>query len=124
MFSGKLDGEFAKPENSPWDVYVLSDPRAYSSCSGAKQVIYEIMRDIYTNNDTKVHIARLKINLSDQAVGSLGSKDAMSITNEMWQQNGPTTTTKALLASGSSELDSMPLDSRTYWETINGNCTP
>lgn len=123
LYKADDSGEFATSANSPWDIYINSQVNTYNSCSGAKQQIFDIMKALYTNNDVKSHIARVKISLSNQAQASLGATDGNSISTATWNSSGPTNHAKALAASGSSENTKLAVDRRTYWDPINSSCT-
>jgi hypothetical protein len=116
--------EFANESNGPWEVIINSQLFAFSDCFGAKSLNYDIMKALYTNDQLKDKLIRVKTSFSDQFQASLGNVDASSIDKEMWDANGPSNFSRALEGSGTSENSNLTKDRQTYFSSINGNCTP
>lgn len=108
-------GDMANASNGPWEVVVNSPLYAFSLCSGAKNTVYNIMKDLYTDSVTRPNIYLVKISLSDQAQASLGRNDAYTLTADIWDNLSGPGIAKALYGTNSDT---------TYWLPINGHCAP
>lgn len=112
-------GDFATASSTPpFEVIVNTTASQISSCTAAKNALFEIMKSVYSDPSLKNKVSRIKFTAWGQLKASLGANDATFD----WSSTGPTNLWTVLLQYKSYQDESGSLSSRTWGEKINGSC--
>lgn len=110
-----LADEKSKP---PFEIIVNASDEDIQNCFDAKNKAYRVMEVVYSNNDIRGTVARVKFNAWGQLQVSLGEKDI----GDHWNGSGPSNFWKVLLRVKSYEDEIGPLNLRTYGVRLNKDC--
>lgn len=112
-------GDFATASSTPpFEVIVNTTASQISSCTAAKNALFEIMKSVYSDPSLKSKVSRIKFTAWGQLKASLGANDATFD----WSSTGPTNLWTVLLQYKPYQDESGSLSSRTWGEKINGSC--
>jgi hypothetical protein len=112
-----MDWDFVEANSKwPFEVIINTSASNVSSCFDAKRKLFNIMKALYTNSQTKNKIARVRFSWWGYLQASLGSSDLWFNWNDSW----PTNFFTVLLNYKPYENDSWPMDRRTRGKSING----
>ena len=111
---------FAKNDTPPpYDIIINAGPGVIADCYYAKQTGYEIMRKLWTNDQVKDKIGRVRFNSWGQLQTSVGSDDGLKTP---WNMNGPTNYWKVMLPLTESRYEKGSLNQRTWGKYIDSDC--
>lgn len=114
-----LDGDFAKPDSKPpFDIIINTSAGQIQDCFAAKNIMFELIKTAYTNDQIKDKIARVQFTAWGQLKASLGSKD----TGFDWNESGSSNFWKVLQQYNPNVDETSPIDQRTFGQRINKNC--
>lgn len=115
----ELNGDMTKStSDGPFEIIVNAGPNKISSCSAAKNVLYEIMKGLYTS-PVSDSLTRVKFTAFGYLKASLGSSDAVGVGGKPLVWSGPTNFWTVTNKYRSYEDESSSLSSRTYGVNIN-----
>ena len=112
------DGNFATESSTPYEVIVNTQPNTFSSCFDAKNSLYEIMKNLYSDSQLNGKIARVQFTAWGYLKSSLGYDDAKNL---KWDV-GPSNYWKVTLQYKDYEDTSSPLTQQTWGVKIDGSC--
>lgn len=118
--ANRMDSK-AKP---PFDVIVNtygSEAGNPTSCTYAKNVVYQIIKNLYADKSVRPTLGRVLVNASPYVSGSLGANDGVpAIEKDATLGGGPTNFWTVLSATQSYADNDMSLKNRTWGETLSG----
>lgn len=103
----------------PYEIIVNTSAKDIDGCFDAKNKSYRVMEAVYSNNDIRRTVARVKFNAWGQLQASLGEKDI----GDHWNGSGPSNFWKVLLQVKPYEDETGPLNLRTYGVRLNADCS-
>lgn len=118
VFITDKNGKFTADSSiePPYEILVTSDLNKYNSCIEAKDSLLKVMKAIYSDEDTKTKISRVKFTAPKYLKASLGYNDAKDL---VWGDIGPSMLWSTLLKYKSHEDESRSLLDRTWGEKIS-----
>lgn len=113
-------GNFAKETTKPpYEVVVNAGKGDIASCYYAKNVAFEIMKNLYTNPAVKDKISRVIFTSWGHLRVSVGSEDGIKTD---WNSSGPTNFWKVMMQYKPYEDETGPLAQRTWGKAIASDC--
>lgn len=106
----------AKPV-APYEVIINTDA---GSCAFAKQMNFDVMKALYTDEVSNKNIARVRFNARKYLSTSLGGDDARESTSKTWAESGPTNFLTVLTQMGSGDLSYKDMERQTWGNPIDG----
>lgn len=113
-------GNIAKEESKPpYEVIVNAGNGDIASCYYAKNVAFEIMKKLYTDETVKDKISRIIFTSWGHLRVSVGSEDGVKTD---WNASGPTNFWKVMMQYKSYEDETGSLNQRTWGKSIATDC--
>lgn len=114
-----VDGNLAKADSKPpFEVIINTSNGQITDCFAAKNVLFDLMKTAYTNDQIKDKISRIQFTAWGQLKASLGSKDAVFD----WDEASPTNFWATLQKYKSYVDESSSMNERTFGVRINKSC--
>lgn len=115
-----LKGNPAKDTTpAPYEVYVIAGNGKIASCFYAKNVMFDIMKKLYSNATVKDKIARIMFTSWGHLRTSLGSEDGSKLD---WATAGPTNFWDVMMKVKPYEDETGPVNQRTWGVNIGKDC--
>ncbi len=111
-------GELAIESSTPYEVIVNSKPNQFNNCYDAKNILYEIMKELYSDSQLAGSIARIQFTAWGYLKASLGYDDAKNLE---WDA-GPSNYWEVTLQYKDYEDTSSPLSQQTWGVKIKEDC--
>lgn len=101
----------------PFEVLINTDA---GSCASAKQMNFDVMKDLYTDDISSKNIARIRFNARRYLSTSLGGDDARESTAKTWAESGPTNFLTVLTQMGNGDLSYKEMERQTWGKPLEG----
>lgn len=103
---------------APFEVIINTDA---GSCALAKQINFDVMKALFTDEIAKKNIARVRFNARKYVSTSLGGSDAKELPSKAWAESGPTNFFKVLIQMGTGDSNSKTMERQTWGKELE-NC--